>query len=275
VLDVNIRARDDARAHTELAQHQLEAGSGSLLNELRAAQLQSSDEVLVEQAGLDLARAQEALGVLMAAPGPVDAVEEPQLEVPASVEAAEAAMPGLRTDVRLAFGREQAARRVVTESWKDWLPSVSGAFQPQVIQPTTLFDPYRFSWRAQVFATVPIFDAGTRRAVRAERQVVLEQAVFEREGVVRQARSDVRIARVAVDSAVRALASARTAADQAHQVVRIVDVAFQAGSSTDIEVIDAQLAARNADTAAAVAEDQLRQARLALLLALGLFPGTP
>ncbi len=81
-----------------------------------------------------------------------------------------------------------------------------------------------------------------------------------------------RSAEESVASADRALASARAAADQAHQVVNIVNISFQAGAVTNIEVIDAQRAALDADTAAAVAEDNLRQARLALLVALGLFP---
>ena len=70
----------------------------------------------------------------------------------------------------------------------------------------------------------------------------------------------------------RRAVQARSAADQARQVVDIVNISFKAGAATNIEVIDAQRAARDADIAVAVAEDQVRQARLALLVALGLFP---
>jgi len=52
----------------------------------------------------------------------------------------------------------------------------------------------------------------------------------------------------------------------------VVNISFKAGASTNIEVIDAQRAARDADLVAAIAENQARQARLALLVALGLFP---
>ena len=55
-------------------------------------------------------------------------------------------------------------------------------------------------------------------------------------------------------------------------MVRITDVAFRAGATTNLEVIDAQRRARDAETAAAVAEDRARQARLDLLVALGRFP---
>ena len=81
-----------------------------------------------------------------------------------------------------------------------------------------------------------------------------------------------RAAREAVASADRGLASARAAADQAQQVVNIVNISFRAGAATNIEVIDAERSARDADTAVAVAEDTLRRARLELLTALGRFP---
>jgi outer membrane protein len=82
----------------------------------------------------------------------------------------------------------------------------------------------------------------------------------------------VRAGREAVQSAERGLASTRAAADQAHQVVDIVNISFRAGASTNIEVIDAERSARDADTAVAVAEDTLRRARLSLLTAVGRFP---
>ena len=55
-------------------------------------------------------------------------------------------------------------------------------------------------------------------------------------------------------------------------MVNIVNVSFRAGAATNIEVIDAERRARDADTAVAVAEDTLRRARLELLTALGRFP---
>ena len=91
-------------------------------------------------------------------------------------------------------------------------------------------------------------------------------------GALTTARSEVRAAREAVASAERVLASARAAADQAQQVVDIVNISFRAGAATNIEVIDAERGARDADMAVAIAEDTLRRARLDLLTALGRFP---
>ena len=82
-----------------------------------------------------------------------------------------------------------------------------------------------------------------------------------------------RIAREGIASAERVLATERVAAEQAQQVVDIVNHQLSAlGASTNIEVIDAERRARDADTAVAVAEDALRRARFNLLNALGRFP---
>jgi outer membrane protein TolC len=271
VLDADIRARDVARAHYEYAKQLRVAGAGSRLNEIRAQQSVSSDAALVEASQSDLYRAQEALGVLLVVDGPADLADEPTLEVPASIDAAIGALASVRTDLRLLSGRELALARIVSDSWKDWLPSVNGLFTPQINEPQTLFQP-QFSWSAQIVATVPLFDSGYRGAVRAGRQVNLNAIKITEDAAVRQARSDVRTARDAVQAAERALGFARDAADQAHQVVDIVNVSFHVGASTNIEVIDAQRVARDADTAVAMAEHDARQARLNLLVALGLFP---
>ena len=55
-------------------------------------------------------------------------------------------------------------------------------------------------------------------------------------------------------------------------MVQITDVAFREGATTNIEVIDAQRRARDAETTAAIADDGVRRARLELLLAAGRFP---
>jgi outer membrane protein TolC len=271
VLDADLRARDVAKAHYEDAKERLVAGSGSKLNELRAQQSMSADRALVEASQTNLYRAQEALGVLLAVDGPADLVDEPALDVPPSIDAAAGALVSTRTDLRLLSGREQAAARVLSDSWKDWLPSVGGLFTPQVVAPQTLFQP-RFSWRAEIVATVPLFDFGYRSSQKAQRQVDLDTAKIAEDAAARQARSDVRTARDGLEAAERALGFAREAATEARQVVEIVLVSFRVGASTNIEVIDAQRVALDADTAVATADHDVRQVRLSLLVALGLFP---
>ena len=68
------------------------------------------------------------------------------------------------------------------------------------------------------------------------------------------------------------MAASRQAAENALEALRITEIAYRAGATTNIEVVQAQQTARNAELAAALAEDRLRQARLDLLVALGQFP---
>src|SRR4030095_6155296 len=99
VVEGNVSARDVAKAHFDLAAELERAGRGSRLNALRAQQQYSIDEGLVETSLLAVYRAQEALGVLLAEDGPVDAADVPTLELPVGADAA--ATPGvlmLRSD---------------------------------------------------------------------------------------------------------------------------------------------------------------------------------
>ncbi|MEO8256139.1 MAG: TolC family protein [Acidobacteriota bacterium] len=277
-VEANSRARDTARAHYDLASELERAGSGSRLNAIRAQQEASTDDVLVESARLALYRAQEALGVLIVADGPVDATDEPSFDLPA--DAAPVAAQGgnlttgllqYRTDLKLFTGQVQAAERVLGDSSKDWWPSVDAIFQPAILYPTPLFSTAR-GWQFLLQADIPLFDGGQRQGARIQRQAALDVSKATLTSAVTQASSEVRAAREAVASGERSLVSTRAAADQAQQVVNIVNISFRAGASTNIEVIDAERSARDADTAVAAAEDTLRRARLDLLLALGRFP---
>jgi outer membrane protein len=82
----------------------------------------------------------------------------------------------------------------------------------------------------------------------------------------------VRLAYETVSSTQRSFESLRSAAQQAAEVLKITTFAFEAGATTNLEVIDAQRQARDADSSAAVAEDAVRRAQLDLLTALGRFP---
>jgi outer membrane protein len=272
VLDANLRARDVAKAHFDLAAQLERGGSGSRLNTLRAQQQQSTDEQLVESASLALYRAQEALGVLVVTDGPVDAGDEPAFEVePSSQAVAATSLVGIRSDLKLFSAQQQAAERVVRDSSKDYWPTLDALFQPQTQYPAPFFLPGN-SWQFLLQAHVDIFDSGQRASLRVQRQAALNLARASFSGALTQSSSQVRAAREAVASGGRALSSARDAAQAAEQVVTITNVAFRAGGATNIEVIDAERAARDADTTVAAAEDTLRRARLDLLDALGRFP---
>jgi outer membrane protein len=266
VLDLNTRARDNARAHFEFANQRFQGGIGSRLNALRAEQELLSDETRVEEALLVIQLAQEALGVLVGADGPVDAVDYPVFNIPD-----ELGQVTNRTDIQLLLSREAAAQRVFSDSWKDRLPSLNAAFTPSLVEPPGLFAT-ALSWRAQVLFALPLYDSGLRAGEKAQRLADLNSIKLQRTNAERQAASEIRTARDAVASTMRAFTAAQQAADRANQVVTITDVAFREGASTNIEVLDAQRQARDVETQSAIAEDALKRAQLDLLVSLGRFP---
>ncbi|HEX7085190.1 MAG TPA: TolC family protein [Vicinamibacterales bacterium] len=273
VVEAQQRAVDTARAFYEYAHQRYLAGASSRLNELRAQQTLSTDEALLEEAQLALYRTQEALGVLIAADGPVDVAGEPAFDIPDEAQTMADVQDRIeqRTDIRLFSLEVDAARRVVEDSRKEWFPSVAGIFEPQFQKPGSIFSP-EASWRALIQFQVPVFDSGARRGRRLERQALLQQREADLGAARREAASEVRAAYEALRRSERVLERTRAAAEQAQQVLEITNISFRAGATTNIEVVDAQRRARDADTAVAVAEDGVRRARLDLLNALGRFP---
>ena len=265
-LELNELARDNARAHYDFANQRFEGGLGSRLNMLRALQELSTDEARIEASQLLMRRAQEALGVLVAADGPVDTAEEPVFNEPV-----EGSLHLLRTDLRLILARQFAAERVLADSWNDRLPSLTALFTPQFNAPSGLFATSRVV-RGSVLFSVPLFDSGLRSAQERERSALLDAVKAERASLERQATSEVRTAREAVRLSARAAERARAAEEQSNEVLRITDIAFREGATTNIEVIDAQRRARDTATATAIAEDALRRAQLDLFVATGRFP---
>ena len=81
-------------------------------------------------------------------------------------------------------------------------------FGPQLLTPSGIFQPSR-TWALSVQLSQPIFEGGQRRGLRRQREAIFEASTLSLEQVQIEARSEVRIARAAVESRERALAAAR------------------------------------------------------------------
>jgi len=267
-LEVTVRNRDTARALEDYARTRYEAGQGSRLNHVRSVQQLASSEALIQGAELALRRTQEALGVAVFADSPVDARGEPAL--PPAILPPNDAWLAQRADVRLFTSELDAAERVVSDSWKSWLPTGTASFTPRYVTPAGLFEPSK-RWRALFQLEIPLFD-GTLGADKRVRIAERETARLRLDARRNEARSELRAAQEAVRRNEQIVTSIRQAAESAGEALRITEIAYRAGATTNIEVVQAQQAARNAEIEAALAEDRLRQARLDLLVALGQFP---
>jgi len=274
VIDISARAEVTARAHLDFTQKQYAGGYGTRLDEVRADQEVQSDRAQVEQARVQLARLREALGVLVGADHPVDAQGAVDLPPPPGYADATTEAVRQRSDVKLQEQRVVAARHLVRDRWADYTPQLVATFTPflQTQSPLPATVTPTAGYQGVLALTLPLYDGGLRYGQERERSVLSREAEVGLEGVRRQAASDVRAAVEEMERAGAALSAAREAARLAGEGVKLTDLAYRAGASTNIEVIDAERRARDAETAVAVAEDAERQALLDLLVASGRFP---
>ncbi|MHB8420305.1 MAG: TolC family protein [Myxococcales bacterium] len=271
VVEASARAVTTDRAHYDYTVQRLGGGLGRPLDRMRARQQLESDRASYEQAVLDLARAQEALGVLLGEDHPVDAEGEPALDLPPprsdTLDEARAARPDL---VGLA-SRQLAARHLVRDAWADYAPTLALSAAPFLQEP-----PYPglspWSWFLILNLSFTLYDGGLRYGQERERRELSVEADAALEGALRQAGADIRLGFEAVTRSDAALRAATAAAAAAHQALEVANLQFNAGATTNIDVVDAERRARDADTGAAIAEDGARQARLDLLASLGRFP---
>jgi outer membrane protein TolC len=271
VLDSAQRARDTAKAHEDFAKARLAGGVGNRLDSVRASQERATSDAQLEQQRIALTRAEEALGVLVGDGSPVDTVGEPSLGAAPTLQAALAEAESRRSDVVAQRSRVEVQRKFVRDAYVDYLPSLALMFQPFYQNPQTLVLPTT-GWQAQAMLSVPLYDGGNRYGKEHERDALYDEARTKLDATLRQARSDVRIAFEAVRRADEALTQAREAAKLATEALELAELAYKAGATSNLEVVDAERRAHDADTTAAIAEDTARQARLDLLAASGRFP---
>jgi outer membrane protein len=264
-------ARGNAKDHYDYAHTRLLGGVGRSIDEVRAKQDLASVDVQVQSTYVALERAREALGVLLASPAPVDSVDEVDLGTMPSLQSALNEAPSRRPDLKVLEERVFAAKRVSDDTWAFYAPYLAAVGQPFFEDPPTILAP-RTGWQAELVLSLPLYDGGMRSGVARERDALLVEARATLDSGLRQAQSDVRISFEAMLRADQALAAARDAAQLAHRAYDLATLAYRAGASTNIEVLDAARQARDADTAGAQSEDLARQARLDLLVASGRFP---
>jgi outer membrane protein TolC len=271
VLEADVRARDTAKAHFDFAHSRLVGGVGNRLDEVRAAQQLATDETLVQSSRASVVRAQEALSVLVGVDAPVDSAEEPTLPGAPSLPAAIDEATRTRSDVVVADRRKDAAEHVKRDTWTQYSPYATATFQPFYQNPPTSQVPAT-GWQAEAVLTIPFYDGGLRYGLQKERDALAREAEDTREGTVRQSRSDVRAAFETLRRAEESLTQARSAASLAGEALSLASLAYNAGATTNLEVIDAEQTARDAEIQAEVAADNARQARLDMLAAIGSFP---
>jgi outer membrane protein len=270
-VEVNVVARDTAVAQLDYAKKRLNGGIGNKVDAARAAQTLESAEVVLQASYQTLYSAQESLGVLLGSKGPVDAKEAPTFPQLPGLDAALSEAPKQRTDVKLNEEELRASDKSLNMTWTEYMPTLNLVGEPLFQHPQTPPFP-EWGWQIQAQLSWTIFDGMARYGRTHQREAQVKEGEITLDGTTRQVLSDVRVSFDGVKRNTRALENARQAAAYAVDTYRLADISYRAGASTNLDLIQAFLVARDAATQAIIAEDALRQSALDLLVASGRFP---
>jgi outer membrane protein TolC len=269
-VEVAIRAAETSAAHYDYAHTRLGAGLGNAVDDARAEQELRTNQSLVKNAQTSLIRAQSALAILLSEEDLVDAGEDVQLDTAPSPDAAVTDARARRADVKTLGARREATTHLRRDDWVYYAPSLLA--QAQAFRQTATSLQPGSGWQAQLVLSIPLFDGGLRYGIQRERRAVDEEAHAQLDGLLRQVSVEVRAAFAVVRNADESLESARAAVTAARTAASLADKSYRAGATTNLEVIDSERRARDAESQAALGEDAARQARLDLLAATGAFP---
>ena len=269
-IEVAARARENASAHYDYAHTRLDHGLGNDIDDARARQELRATEVDLANDKNALVRAQSALAILLSEPSLVDVADDVSMSPARTGDGAVDQAQSQRTDVRQLQAQRQATAHLRRDDWVYYAPTLLG--QVQAFEQTKTPGQFGSGWQASLVLSIPLYDGGYRYGVQHERRALDEQARARLDGLLRQVSVEVRSGVTLVENADASLSSAREAVADARSAATLADKAYRAGASTNIEVIDADRRARDAESRAALAEDARRQARLDLLIATGAFP---
>jgi outer membrane protein TolC len=264
-VDIAQHARDTARGHVDFAASRRRGGLGTELDLSRARTELATDEAQLASAQTSLARTQAALGVITGTDAPLAAGAAPIFDTHVGGGIAE------RADVLASRLHRDAADRSSELDWTLWAPTLrvagDGFFTAPQLPPIP-----RFGYSLVFTLQIPIYEGGLRHGIHAQHEAELAQAREREIGVERQARSEIDVAETTLGRSRLARDAARDAAQLAARTLELATVGYQAGNTSELEVIDAERAARDTATQAAIAENDLREAELDLLAATGAFP---
>lgn len=267
-----------ARAEEQFALARARVLSGATVQsdslQLLLERQRAETEVLTRDAALTVARLQ--LGRRVGVGGPVDAAAMPDAPPPAFDLDLDDAVR-LAVEDGPAWRQARASERAAVAALK----AQRGSYLPTVTLNATLsafdskFFPTATKRRAIGFAVSwPLWNGGQREVQMQQLSTARDVARVVREDLERGARHDVTEAYTSYDVARRTLAIAESAVAVATEVLRVQQARYQAGSSTVLELLDAQtqVAVAGADRVNARYATRLARAGLEAILGMRLSP---
>lgn len=258
----------------ELTQRRARLGTGTKLDVVRAEQDATLARTQLIAGDQGLLQAREALGLALGSSEPFGV--PPTI----SINDIDQSLKGLctpgkaeqRADVMAASTQVEIAERQVREAKLGWAPvaeietSLNAFAQSQDLGDLDLTT-RQLSWSIRGVLTIPIWDGGSRYGEIRSARAVADQQKERLDATKRSAEIEVVQAMRTVAAAEQTRALAESNRDLARETSRLSQIAYEAGTATSFELIEAARSERQAELDLAVREFELIQAKLAALLA--------
>jgi outer membrane protein TolC len=262
----------------ELTQRRARLGTGTKLDIVRAEQDATLARTQLIAGDQGLLQAREALGLAL---GSSEAYGVPPT---ISINEVEQSLKNLcapgktdqRADVMAASTDVEIAERQVREAKLGWAPTAEIATSLEAFARTqtssaagldVTSDQRQLAWSIRGVLTIPIWDGGSRYGEIRSAKAVAEQQKARLDATRRTAEIEVVQAMRTVAAAEQARVLAEKGRDLARETSRLSQIAFEAGTATSFELVEAGRAERQAELDLAVREFELIQAKLSALLA--------
>jgi outer membrane protein TolC len=269
-VEVAIAAEDTAKASLELAKRQVDAGVAPPRAVLQAELSVSQATRGVQSAREAVVRAEEAFHALTGLPRDSALELPPPVPAPASLEDAVAQARSSRPDVLSAEQQARAAKLQVRSNWLGWTPDITARYTA-IYSENTGFAGDKTMWVAAVEGTWLLWDGGYRTAKAGEYAAQARQAELGVEFLQIQAEGDVRNAWETYHRAESALQAVEREQKLADESLVLAQRGFEAGTTTWLEVEQAQLYQRSAQLNGLVERMNRDMAAIDLQVAMGTY----
>jgi len=274
VIRTNVESK---QSHLDYARNRRTAGAATELEVLRAEVDVENQRAEAMRAENEVAAARATLNTVMLRPtltpvNPTDTLAVQAFEV--SFDAAVQEALTARAELKLLRLQEQFQDKLVDVAAAEAKPTIdlNGSYGFSVRRPTKLFQPDFSRWSVAVSVAVPLFDgwrtAGKVVQARAQRNTVTHRI----EELEQQVRLDMQSAFDALALANRTIQAAELNVTQARRAAEMTEANYRLGAATQLEVIDAQQAFRQAENIRSLSLYTHANARAALRFVMGRNP---
>ena len=257
-----------AQVQLDLADAQKQLGSGARREQLQA-------QLAYSQAQRELRRAEEMQKSAELAFSQVTGFERDvqleltqQLDLPSSLEQAQANARRHRSDLRSALSQMNASEAMYSASKWSFLPRVSASFVTTYTE-NTMFSEYPTAWLGMVNAQWALWDGGGYRAQVATDRANWRMAQMAEEDTRNRVEREVESAWSALVRARQAHAAVEVEVALARENLDLAEAALPTGAASWVDVERARLGMQSASLAELRERVSLRLSEIQLLVATG------